>query len=390
MKILDLTPEQIKQEINRIHPQSPVSSRGFYLLTIHIREMNIQDGRILRQEMIDLGGEAVLSTQDNEKQNEACSILLIGREKHFTLLNQMLLRQNRNTLQKIGSILKQDLDHFYKQPPAISWGKKTLDFSNPMLMGILNITPDSFYDGGQFLDPESALQRTRIMLDQGAVIIDIGAESSRPGASGLDEDTEMSRIVPLVEKIRAQFPDAILSIDTVKAGVAHAALQAGADIINDIQGLRDPEMCKVAALHGCPVILMHMQGEPATMQNSPQYEDVVEEIFQFFQKQIVFAQQNGIDSSRIILDPGIGFGKTLQHNLQIIKELSAFKVLNRPILIGLSRKSMIGALTGNQVPQNRLAGTLAADMAAVQNGASILRVHDVEEHMQMLQIYKNL
>ncbi len=256
------------------------------------------------------------------------------------------------------------------------------------LLGILNVTPDSFSDGGLFLSPAAAVRQALRLIAEGADAIDIGGESSRPGAKPVPAAEELRRVIPVIKALRKKTRQPI-SIDTYKPMVAAAALAAGANVINDITGLRDPAMLKLVARARCQVILMHMQGLPGTMQRRPHYHDVVQDISKFFHKQLTAAERAGVKRSRIILDTGIGFGKTVQHNLTILKRLNEFKLFGLPIMIGASRKSFIGKLTS--VPTNqRLAGTLAAHLIAVQNGASWLRVHDVSAHRQALTIATKL
>jgi dihydropteroate synthase len=242
-------------------------------------------------------------------------------------------------------------------------------------MGILNLTPDSFYDGGFHLDPEEALRRALEMEAEGADIIDVGGESSRPGADEVALSVELERVLPVLEKLvgRLRVP---ISIDTRKAEVARRALEMGARVVNDITALRfDPGMMKVAAASSGPVVVMHMRGTPRDMQRDPRYRDVVGEIREFFRRQLDRLEEGGIRRERVILDPGIGFGKTLDHNLEIIAGLPRLADLQRPLLVGPSRKSFIGMITGRP-PGERLWGTAAAAAALVFRGAHILRVHD--------------
>ena len=251
-------------------------------------------------------------------------------------------------------------------------------------MGILNVTPDSFSDGGHFLDTKIAVNHALRMADQGADIIDIGGESTRPGSNPVSINNELARVIPVIKGIRDESTIPI-SIDTYKSLVARKALEAGANIINDISGLNfDPEMINIVGEHKAPIIIMHIKGTPENMQVNPQYDDLIQEIIDYFQKQINFCRNNGIPKSKIILDPGLGFGKKLNDNFILIKELKRFGELGYPILIGPSRKSFIG-LTLDLPVEQRIEGTAAAIAIGIMNGARIIRVHDVLE-MKRVQV----
>jgi dihydropteroate synthase len=243
-------------------------------------------------------------------------------------------------------------------------------------MGVLNVTPDSFFDGGLFVEPEAAFARAEQMAAEGADVIDVGGESTRPGAEPVSADEELRRVVPVLERL-AEKLETPLSIDTSKAAVARSALEAGASFVNDVTALRgDPEMAAVVADAEAQLCLMHMRGEPRTMQEDPRYGDVVSEVRAFLEQRLAFAVGEGVAEDRIWLDPGIGFGKTLDHNLELIRRLGEIAAIGRPVVVGASRKRFIGALTGR--PEgDRLAGSLAAAVLAFERGASMLRVHDV-------------
>lgn len=250
-------------------------------------------------------------------------------------------------------------------------------------MGVLNVTPDSFSDGGQFFDPDLAVQKAKEMISEGADIIDVGGESSRPGSKAITVEEELQRVLPVVTQLAKEISVPI-SIDTKKPEVANACLEAGATIVNDISGLSDNSMAKIAAKHNATVVIMHMQGSPESMQNKPQYSNVIDEISNFFKERIAVAEAAGIQN--IILDPGIGFGKKLEHNLEILRHLNTFTSLDYPILIGTSRKSFIGILTGQENASERIEGTIASNTIAIMNGARIIRVHDVLEAKRALQV----
>ena len=257
----------------------------------------------------------------------------------------------------------------------MAWRKRFKD--KPLVMGILNVTPDSFYDGGAHFSREQAIEHGLRMVGEGADIIDVGGESTRPFSEPTALDEELQRVLPVIEGIRKE-SDVPLSIDTYKADVARAAIAAGAGIINDISALSfDPRMADVAAETGLPVVIMHMRGTPRDMQKNPSYGDVVGEIKAYFEERIAFAKARGIDEGDIIIDPGIGFGKRLEDNLAIIRDLRRLKELGRPILMGTSMKTFIGRIMGTDVVGERGEGTLASVAISLWNGADIVRVHDV-------------
>ena len=252
-------------------------------------------------------------------------------------------------------------------------------------MGVVNITPDSFSDGGQFLDARAAIEHARRLAADGAHIIDIGGESTRPGAAPVTEDEELARILPVLEELS----DLCVSVDTRRPAVMEAALDAGASMINDVQALRAPGASDAVRESQCAVCLMHMKGEPATMQREPHYDDVVREVKAFLQERVTAAEAAGIARERIVVDPGFGFGKTAEHNLTLLKRLAEFGDLGVPLLAGLSRKSTIGRLTGRPADE-RLAGSLAMALIALQGGATILRVHDVKETRDVVAVWQAL
>ena len=248
----------------------------------------------------------------------------------------------------------------------------------PKLMGIVNVTPDSFSDGGEFLDAERAIAHGRELAAEGADILDVGGESTRPGAEAVGASEELARVAPVVEALAADGgPGVPVSIDTSKQAVAEAALDAGAAIVNDVTALRaEPELAALCAERGCELVLMHMLGDPRTMQEDPRYDDVVDDVKSFLAERIEFAVSQGVGEDRISIDPGIGFGKTVEHNLELHRRLGELRELGRPIVFGSSRKSFIGKLTGAPV-DGRLGGTIASNVIAYANGADVLRVHDV-------------
>jgi dihydropteroate synthase len=257
-----------------------------------------------------------------------------------------------------------------------------------LVMGILNVTPDSFSDGGRFFDTEKAAEHAQRLIREGADILDIGGESTRPGSDPITLKEELRRVIPVIKRVR-QMSKIPISIDTYRAETAEAALSAGADIINDISALRfDPRMKGLAARAKVPIILMHMLGEPKTMQQNPIYHDVMGDIIQFLRERIDTAVRAGIDEQQIWVDPGIGFGKKIEHNIEILRRLRELKILQKPILLGTSRKFFLGALAGDPAlpPHDRLEGTIASNVISVLNGADIVRVHDVRAMKRALRI----
>jgi len=268
---------------------------------------------------------------------------------------------------------------------AIDCAGKSLDLSHPCVMGILNVTPDSFSDGGDFLTPGNALIQARRMVEEGADIIDVGGESTRPGAMAVSQQQELDRVIPIISAISAEFPIPV-SIDTTKAAVMREAVAAGAGFINDVMALRSPGAVDAARATGVPVCLMHMQGEPRSMQQDPCYQDVVTDVKAFFASRIEACLAGGISRDRLLLDPGFGFGKALEHNLDLLNNLSVFVDMGLPLLVGVSRKSMIGMILGGNPVRERLHGSIAAAVMAFERGASILRVHDVRPTVEALKV----
>ena len=263
-------------------------------------------------------------------------------------------------------------------------GPHRLDLTRPRVMGILNVTPDSFADGGHHLDPSRALDHAREMIGDGAAIIDIGGESTRPGAQPVSEAEELERVIPLVAALAGE--GALVSVDTMKPGIMRAGIAAGAAMVNDVRALQARGALEAVAASSAAVCLMHMRGEPRTMQADPHYEDVVREVGDFLLERALTCEAAGIARDRIVIDPGFGFGKTLSHNLELLRSLSALTETGYPVLAGLSRKATIGRITGRDVG-DRMAGSVTAALAAVARGASIVRVHDVRETVDALNVW---
>jgi dihydropteroate synthase len=269
-------------------------------------------------------------------------------------------------------------------PAFLECAGRRLDLSRPLVMGVLNVTPDSFSDGGQFASSGAAVEHGQRMAEEGAALIDVGGESTRPGAEPVGVEEELARVIPVIERLAATTA-AVISIDTSKPEVMRAARAAGAGLINDVRALREPGALAAAAASGCAVCLMHMQGEPRTMQRAPHYADVVAEVRAFLSERVAAARLAGLAPARLAVDPGFGFGKTLEHNLTLLRSLGALAADGVPVLVGLSRKSMLGTLTGRTAAQ-RVAGSVALAVIAAVNGARIIRAHDVAPTVDALKV----
>jgi dihydropteroate synthase len=282
-----------------------------------------------------------------------------------------------------------DWDRITSPRTPLQLGERTIRLDQPQVMGIINATPDSFSDGGFYADSAAAAEAGAVMASQGAAIIDVGGESTRPGASTVWEGDEIERVLPVVKQLAAG--GTAVSIDTRKAGVMSAALGAGAGMINDVSALTwDPQSAEVVAKAGVPVVLMHHRGDPATMQDAPRYDDVLVEVYEWLEDRIAAAEEAGIARDKILVDPGIGFGKTVAHNLELMNGLALLHGLGCPVVLGASRKRMIGALSGEAPADRRLAGSLALALKAAEQGVQLIRVHDVAETVQALKVWRGL
>jgi len=343
---------------------------------------------ILKQQMLSIGGECAVTRDAATCSTDKAPAILSGTRKQFLRLIDRLeyqvfrLDQLRDELRRFFDANFR-ISQIHIRDRIIDTRKKT------SIMGILNITPDSFSDGGQYPNVNSALEAALRMADEGADIIDIGGESTRPGAEPVALETELNRVIPVIEAIR-QHSNIPISIDTYKSVVAEKALQTGADMVNDISGLRfDPEMAATVKKYNAALVIMHMQGKPRNMQDNPTYQNLIDEILHFLNDSVCLAISSGIDRNQIIIDPGIGFGKSVEDNYRLIHYLREFQSLRQPILIGLSRKSFIGKLLELPVDQ-RLEGSLASLSAAILNGADFVRVHDVRESARAVKVIDSI
>ena len=332
---------------------------------------------IIKQEMLSIGGEAAIAYGSVNLSVKTTDLIITGTLKQFKLLSAKLLLHQFG-LPEIAKKISKALKCYDSAPAPIKVKGRALPFGKrTYIMGILNVTPDSFFDGGKFLDVKAAVSQAELMIKAGADIIDIGGESTRPGAAPVPAELEINRIIPVIRELKRK--KVIISVDTRKAKVAEAAVKAGANMINDISGLRhDPKMAKVAAKYKVPIVIMHIKGTPRTMQSRTHYKDVMMEILEHLEKSIAIAENAGILRSQIVIDPGFGFGKTPEQNLKILKNLRELKVLGLPLLIGTSRKSTIGKILDLPAGQ-RVEGTAATVAVAILNGADIIRIHDVDQ-----------
>lgn len=347
---------------------------------VKIEDVSVTAANIIKQDMLSRGGDAATSYGTIDHSAKKTDVLLFGTIAQFKSLIERLKSQQFH-LPQIACAVERSLNNYdLRALPVLGmeFGTKTY------VMGILNVTPDSFSDGGKYLSGEKAVARASEMISEGADIIDIGGESTRPGADEVDEEEELKRVIPVIEGMSSVLsgqPLPIISVDTRKSKVAEAAIKAGASIINDVSGLLfDKNMAEVAAAHKTAVVVMHSKGTPKTMQDSPSYGDVVSEILGFFEKSIKDACRSGISEYNIILDPGIGlsFGKTVEHNLEVLKRLDEFRVFGLPVCVGTSRKSFIGSILEQDIAEQRDEGTLATIALAISKKVDIIRVHNVK------------
>lgn len=386
--LLKINPEGLEAAISSIgaHPQSlPIFNRKCEIIPLKLKEVRTPAINIIKQEMLGYGGDAVTPAGAIVNKDKYGDVLLLGTEKQYKLLVAKLRLMNYFGLGAVADEIEA-----YFQPQSLQTvlaDGRVLTYDKVRIMGILNVTPDSFYEGSRVNNISSVLKKAEQMLLEGADILDIGGESTRPGSEGITGPEERKRVLPVVEAIRAAFPQAIISVDTWHSGTAEASLDKGADIINDITALEgDKRMLGVVQRYKAPVVLMHMRGTPKNMQDNCEYKDVVEEIALYLAQraQVVAAKELGRD--KVILDPGIGFAKNVQQNLLLMRDLSVLKSLGYPVLLAASRKSTIGKVLGDIPADERLAGTMATSLQAVYAGAHMVRVHDVKENLQAIRM----
>ncbi|HBJ2615211.1 TPA: dihydropteroate synthase [Clostridium botulinum] len=341
---------------------------------------------IIKQELMALGGDCAINKYCVNCKVETSDIILLGTKRQYKKLIEKLKCMPFFRIKEIADELENYIKNSGVVKTALKDGRE-ITYENLKVMGIINCTPDSFYEGSRKKSIEEALKTAEKMLKEGAEILDIGGESTRPGSDPVDEEEEIKRVVPVIREIKNRFKDAIISIDTYRANTAKAAIGAGADIVNDISAMKyDENMVKVVKEYNVPVILMHVKGKPKDMQIDPVYGDLMKEIHFYFSERIDYCTIHGITKNKIILDPGIGFGKTVEHNLKIMNRIEELKSFNLPVLLAASRKATIGKVLGDLPTEERLEGTIALSCLAVDSGLQMVRVHDVKENVRAIRM----
>jgi dihydropteroate synthase len=382
-RVLDLrSTDDAKREMGKIGSTPAgikIMSRKADFHLIKIEGVGTKEANIIKQEMLAAGGDAATDKGTLDFSVKKSDLILMGTASHYgRLLGKLRIQPFK--CKQIAAEVEQVLANYDKRDFVLELPKKKIPMDRTLVMGVLNVTPDSFSDGGKFLEPDVAVNHGEEMAKQGADIIDIGGESTRPYSDPVPEKEELKRVRPVVEELlqRIKVP---ISIDTRRPKVAKEIVGMGAQMVNDVSGLREEKMISTVAKLNVPVVIMHMLGTPKTMQKKPEYKDVMGEICGYLRKQIDGAVKGGIQREMIVVDPGIGFGKTVEHNLEIVRRLRELRSLGLPIMIGTSRKSFIGKILDADVTE-RLEGSLAALVTTILNGANIVRVHDVKESLR--------
>lgn len=369
-----------------VHPASiGVFAAKSEIIPYKLLEVRTPAANIIKQEMLAAGGDAATPVSCIVNGEKYVDVLLLGTRKHYNLLLKKLEQMPWFGMDKIKADLEAALGK-QELKTTLADGR-VLTYEKMMIMGILNITPDSFYAGSRVPQMTDVLKRAGQMLADGAGVLDIGGESTRPGSDSVDAAEEQRRVLPVIEAVRREYPEAVISVDTYRAATAQAALDAGADIINDISAMEaDSGMLDVAVNSKAPIILMHMRGTPKNMQQNCEYKNVVEEVAVYLAKRAQLLRDRGVGADKIILDPGIGFAKNIEQNLLLMRDLHALTSFGYPVLLAASRKSTIGAVLGNLPAEERLEGTMATSCQAVYAGAQMVRVHDVRENLRAVRM----
>lgn len=386
--LLKINKELLEQAIASIgaHPASlPIFANKAEMLPFKLLQVRTPAANILKQEMLAAGGDAVVPTGCILNADKYVDVLLLGTRKHYALLLKKLEVMGYFGLSKVKAELEQALN----PAPVVTTlaDGRQLTYDEMCVMGILNITPDSFYAGSRVPQMQAVLERAGQMLADGAGILDVGGESTRPGSDSVSGEEERSRVVPVIAALRKEYPEAVISVDTYRASTAEAALDAGADIINDVTAMEaDADMAALVVRSKAPIILMHMRGTPKNMQQNCEYGDVVQEVATYLAERANILREQGVGADKIILDPGIGFAKNKEQNLLLMRDLTTLTSFGYPVLLAASRKTVVGQVLGGLPPEERLEGTIATSMQAVYAGAQMVRVHDVKEHARAIRM----
>lgn len=372
------------------HPASlPIFAHKSEIVPYKLLGVRTPAANILKQEMLAAGGDAVVPTGCIVNADKYVDVLLLGTLKQYKLVLKKLELMQYFGLKQVAAELQEAVAAAL-EPAALRTtlaDGRVLTYDKMCVMGILNITPDSFYEGSRVSALADVVARAGQMLEQGAQVLDIGGESTRPGSDSVDGDEERRRVLPVIEALRREYPEAVLSVDTYRADTAEAALAVGADIINDISAMEaDARMADVVVRSKAPIILMHMRGTPKNMQQNCQYQDVVQEVAVYLAQRAQLLREQGVGADKIILDPGIGFAKDVEQNLRLMRDLHVLTSFGYPVLLAASRKSTIGAVLGGIPAAERLEGTIATSLQAVYAGAQMVRVHDVLENVRAIRM----
>ena len=372
------------------HPASlPIFAHKSEIVPYKLLGVRTPAANILKQEMLAAGGDAVVPTGCIVNADKYVNVLLLGTLKQYKVLLKKLELMQYFGLKQVAAELEVAVAAVQK-PSVLKTtlaDGRVITYDKMRVMGILNITPDSFYEGSRVSALADVVARAGLMLEQGAQILDIGGESTRPGSDSVDGEEERRRVLPVIEALRKEYPEAVLSVDTYRADTAEAAINSGADIINDISAMEaDKKMLDVVVRSKAPIILMHMRGTPKNMQQNCQYQDVVQEVAVYLAQRAELLREQGVGADKIILDPGIGFAKDVEQNLRLMRDLHVLTSFGYPVLLAASRKSTIGAVLGGVPASERLEGTIATSLQAVQAGAQMVRVHDVLENVRAIRM----
>ncbi|WP_161770338.1 dihydropteroate synthase [Clostridium botulinum] len=387
--IIELNKNSFPEEFNKIEVHE--GSVNIFMNKNSITPLKIFNvlapaANIIKQEILALGGDCAVNKYCINCKVETSDIILLGTKRQYKKLLQKLKCMTFFRIEEIVGELENYINN-HKKIKTVLRDEREINYENLKVMGIINCTPDSFYEGSRKNSIEEALNSAEKMLKEGAEILDIGGESTRPGSDPVDEEEEIKRVVPVIREIKNRFKDVIISIDTYRANTAKAAIESGADIVNDISAMKyDENMVKVVKEYNVPVILMHVKGKPKDMQIDPVYENLMKEIHLYFNERIDYCKAHGISDDKIILDPGIGFGKTVEHNLKIMNRIEELKSFNLPVLLAASRKATIGKVLGNLPTEERLEGTIALSCLAVDAGIQMVRVHDAKENIRAIRM----